>query len=263
MNRSVAEAARILGVNVHQVKTWAWAYRVYLSVKANPGKGKSRTFTDSDVLALIYICDRSEAGESVDEIHAGLAREDHYDNDQYRHLLYVNTPILQEPPDDLDETWRHGILLVGGGVDGYLTLARNYRQCAQTMLEAAIESGEPREWGFPVLFAYRHTLELYLKIIGQIDDRTHSLRECIAQVEKRHHERLPSRAREWIVELDEIDPKGTAFRYADRAPGSALRDMECWIDLTHFKFAMTRVLSMLERAILKAAKDGKIDTLQL
>jgi hypothetical protein len=40
---------------------------------------------------------------------AGLEREDHFD-DQYRDLLYAHTPILQEPPDDLDETSRHGIL---------------------------------------------------------------------------------------------------------------------------------------------------------
>jgi hypothetical protein len=58
------------------------------------------------------------------------------------------------------------------------------------MLEAALNSREPRGWGFPVLFAYRHTLELYLKIISEIDDHTHSLRECVLLVEKRHGERL-------------------------------------------------------------------------
>jgi hypothetical protein len=31
MNRNVAEAARILGVNGQQVKTWAWSYKDYLS----------------------------------------------------------------------------------------------------------------------------------------------------------------------------------------------------------------------------------------
>jgi hypothetical protein len=69
------------------------------------------------------------------------------------------------------------MLLVGGGVDGYLALARNYRECAETMLEAGLKSDEPRDWGVPVLFAYRHTLELYVKIIDEIDDHTHPLRE--------------------------------------------------------------------------------------
>jgi hypothetical protein len=33
---------------------------------------------------------------------AGLEREDHFD-DQYRDLLYAHTPILREPPDDLEK----------------------------------------------------------------------------------------------------------------------------------------------------------------
>lgn len=260
MNRSVAEAARILGADTQQVKTWAWAYKDYLSGQANPGKRKPRTFTDSDVLALMYICDRSESGE---EIRAGLDREDHHDNDRYRDILYAHTPILQEPPDDLDETWRHGILLVGGGVEGYLALARNYRESAEALLEAALKSGEPRDWGFPVLFAYRHTLELYLKFIGEIQNHTHSLKECVVLVEKRHGERLPSHVRKWIIELDEIDPDGTAFRYADDEAGKALQHVEYWVDFLQFKFAMTRVFRMLDAAILNAAENCNIETLWL
>ena len=49
MNRGVAEAARILGVNGKQVKAWAWLYKEYLGGQANPTKGKSCMFTDSDV----------------------------------------------------------------------------------------------------------------------------------------------------------------------------------------------------------------------
>lgn len=263
MNRNVAEVARILEVDGQQVKAWASAYKGRLSALANPDQGKPRLFTDSDVLALMYVCDRSESGEPADEINAGLDREDHYSNDRFRDLLYASTPILQEPPDDLDETWRHGILLVGGGVDGYLALARNYRECAQTLLETALDRGQPRDWSFPVLFAYRHTLELYLKIIGEIEENTHSLRECVLLVEKRHGERLPSRARGWIIELDEIDPKGMSFRYADDKAGEALRNVEYWVDLRQFKLVMTRVFRMLDTAILNASRAGKIETLGL
>jgi hypothetical protein len=263
MNRSVAETARILGVDGQQVKTWAWTYRDYLSRLANPDKGSPRMFTDSDVLALMHIFDQVDSGEPMEEIRTGLEREDHYDNDRYRELLHANTPILQEPPEDLDETWRHGILLAGGGLEGYLALARNYRESAKAMLETALTSGEPRPWGFPVLFAYRHTLELYLKIIGEIDNHTHSLNECVLLVERRHGERLPSPAREWIIELDVIDPNGTAFRYADEAAGKALRNVEYWLDFVQFKSAMTLVFRMLDTAIVKAANDGKIETLGL
>jgi hypothetical protein len=263
MNRTVAEVARILGVDGQQLKVWAWAYKDYLSNLANPGKGKSRAFTDSDVLALMYICDLSTSDEPSDEIRAGLGRECHYDNDRYREIVYAHTPILQEPPDDLDETWRHGILLNGAGVDGYLTHARNYRESAETLLETALKSGEPRDWGFPVLYAYRHTLELYLKIIGEIDDHIHSLKECVQRVERRHSQQLPSPARDWIIELDKIDPIGTAFRYADEDAGKEMTYVEYWLDFIQFKFAMALVFRMLDRAILNAARAGKIETLRL
>ena len=263
MNRSVAEAARILGVDCQQVKEWAWTYKEQLGAQANPGKGQARAFTDSDVLALMYICDLSESGEPSGEVSTGLEREDHYGNDRYRDLIYTNTPILQEAPADLDETWRHGILLSGGGVDGYLHLARNYRECADALLEGALTKGEPRDWSFPVLYAYRHTLELYLKISGEIDDHTHSLNDCVLRVERRHGERLPTPAREWIIELDKIDPNGTAFRYADNEAGRPLRDVEYWLDFVQFRFAMNLVFRMLDSAILRASSIGKIQTLGL
>jgi hypothetical protein len=83
-----------------------------------------------------------------------------------------------------------------------------------------------------VLFAYRHTLELYLKIIGEIEDDTHSLRACILQVEKRHGEKFPQAIKDWILEFDSIDPIGTAFRYADDRMGT-LSYAESWIDFAH------------------------------
>jgi hypothetical protein len=52
MNRTVSQTARILGVNVQQVKTWAWLFKEHLSRQANPSKGYPRAFTDSDLLAL-------------------------------------------------------------------------------------------------------------------------------------------------------------------------------------------------------------------
>jgi hypothetical protein len=257
MIRSVSQTARILGVDGQQVKAWAWSFKEHLSGQANPAKGRPRAFTDSDVLALMYVYIHTDGGDDIEEIRADLDREYQY-NDQNRDLLYANTPILQDPPDDLDETWRHGILLNGGGVDGYLALARNYRESADALLQSALNSGEPRDWGYPVLFAYRHTLELYLKIMGEISKRTHSLKECVRLVEKRHGERLPSPARDWIIELDKIDPDGTAFRYADDQ-AQTLKYAEFWLDFVQFQFAMARVFRMLDHAVLHAAETGRIE----
>lgn len=255
MNRNVSQTACILGVDVQQVKTWAWLFKEHLSGHANPAKGCPRTFTDSDVLALIHVAMHWEEHPDMEAIHIGLNREDHHE-DEYRELLYRNTPILQEPPDDLDETWRHGIFLNGGGVDEYLELARSYKQSAETLLDSALNSGEPRDWGYPVLFAYRHTLELYLKIIGEIQEPIHSLEDCVRLVEKRHGQRIGSPIREWITELDKLDPYGTAFRYADDQAGT-LKYAEYWVDFVQLKFALSLIFQMLDSAILRTRVKGK------
>jgi len=41
--------------------------------------------------------------------------------------------------------------LIDGYVEGYLALARNYRESADALLDSALKSGEPRDWGYPVL----------------------------------------------------------------------------------------------------------------
>jgi hypothetical protein len=258
MNRSVSQTARVLEVKPQKVKTWAWIFKEQLSQDSNPAKGCSRSFTDSDVLSLIYVAMYWEENPDIESIKIGLNQGDHY-NDEYLKFLYQCTPILQEPPEDLDETWRHGILLNGGSVNEYLELARNYKQSAEALLKAALESGEPREWGYPVLFTYRHSLELYLKIIGGITEFKHSLKSCVVQIEKRYGQRIGSPIREWIIEFDSIDPIGTAFRYADDQ-ASTLRYAEIWVDFVQLKFAMGRVFEMLDAAILRELGRGSIGT---
>ena len=62
--------------------------------------------------------------------------------------------------------------------------------------------------------------------------------------------------KQWIVEFDEIDPQGTAFRYADDESGT-LKYAEFWIDFVQLKFAMSRVFKTLDSAILRSGARGK------
>jgi len=255
MDRSVSQAARILGADVLQVKKWAWLFKEYLSPGANPAKGRRRAFTDADVLVLIYVAMHWEDDPDMEAIQIGLNCENHHE-DGYREMLYRHTALLQEPPDGLDETWKHGVFLNGGSVNEFLELARNYRQTAEAILDSALKSGEPREWGYPVLFAYRHTLELYLKIIGEIEEETHSLKDCVRLVEKHHGQKIGSPVREWIMEFDSIDPIGTAFRYADDQK-KTLSHAEFWVDFAQLRYAMELVFKMLDSAILRVGASGR------
>jgi hypothetical protein len=255
MDHTVSHTALVLESDVQQVKSWAWLFKEHLSAGANPDKGRPRAFTDADVLALLYVAYYWEDDPDLESIRAGLNSEDHFEP-RFLEFLYQHTPILREPPDGIDETWRHGMLLNGAGVNEFLGLARSYKQTAETLLESALNSGEPRDWGYPVLFAYRHTLELYLKIIGEIDDDTHRLLDCVRQVEKRHGEKFPEGIKNWIMEFDRIDPIGTAFRYADDQM-KTLSYAEYWVDFAHFKYAMGLIFKMLDKAILRSGVTGR------
>lgn len=218
MKRNVAQAARVLGVDGALVKHWALLFKDYLSHKANPGKGEARSFTDSDLLVLLYVGNEWENDPDIEAIKIGLNLENHHE-DCFREHLHWHTPLLQESPEDLDQTWRHGILLAGSGRYERFELARNYRYMAESMLQAALEKDELEYYAYPVLFAYRHTLELYLKTIGEINETTHSLKRCIHLVEKRRGKKIAQPIRGWILELDQIDPGGTAFRYDEDSLG--------------------------------------------
>lgn len=255
MNRTAAKVAKAIGVDVPQVKRWAFVFKDYLSARANPEKGKERLFSDVDFLVLIYVWYHWEDKPDLESIKIGLNRGDHHE-DAFLEHLYLHTPLIQDLPDDLDESWRHGILLAGGGRYDYLELARNYRHVAETMLRTALERNEVDGWAYPVLFAYRHTLELYLKLIGEIDEITHSLARCVQLVEQRRKVTLPPPIREWILQLEAVDPAGTAFRYADENVGSG-RYFEHWFDFRHFQFAMKRVFDVLDMATLRVGAKGK------
>ncbi len=255
MNRNVSATAKVLGVDAAQVKRWAFQFNEYLSPGANPAKGKARSFSDGDILVLSYVSYYWENDPDMEAIRIGLNREHHFE-DAFVQNLYLHTPLLQEPPDDLDETWRHGILLAYGAQYQYLELARSYRIIAESLLQSALEEDDLAGRAYPILFAYRHTLELYLKLIGEIAENTHSLEKCVEMAEKRHGKDFPSPIREWILELDKIDPNGTTFRYADENP-KYLRNAEYWFDFVQFQYAMELMFEGIDKAILDLNMTGQ------
>jgi len=96
---------------------------------------------------------------------------------------------------------------------------------------------------YRVLYAYRHALELYLKLLGKTGIETgHNLEACIRAVEALHANRLPDqkippRLREWMLALHELDSNGWHFRYA---PEHSPTMDEKWIDWAHLRYAMER-----------------------
>jgi DNA-binding transcriptional MerR regulator len=247
MTRTVSDVAKLTESSREQVKTWAWTFREWFSKEANPPKGQVRQFTDDDSLTMVFIACSSAEGASVDEIGEFIDR-DYHREPKYREHLYCHTPLLQEPPDGLDETWRHGCLYTPSFFTPF-ELARNYRWCADQLLDMAIKQDAALDLRSPVLFAYRHARELYLKTLGQVEEQTHSLGRCLTAVEGRIGGKMRNPHKSWILEFDAIDPGGTSFRYnEDDRPASF--GEETWIDYHHLKFVMDKLLGDIDMAIL-------------
>src|ERR1035437_9949126 len=148
MNQNAFQTAQILHTNVQQVEKWAQVFNEYLSSNAKPPEGQVLAFSDKDLLVLAFVCEHWEAEPDLAAIKIRLNEEETEEHpyEKFFELLYQNSPILQEPPEGLDETWRHGVLWIGGHGQERFELARNYRYIAETMLEQALISGDARNW---------------------------------------------------------------------------------------------------------------------
>ena len=156
MKYGVAETARILGIDIQQLKTWAYQFRDTLSASANPQKGTPRIFTAEDVLALLYVSHFWEDEPDVEAIFAGLNSGYHFE-DIYVHTLWNHTPLIQDDvPDNLDEPSRYGLLISPRIHLAQIEIARSYHQAANVLWDKANDSGFPMGDCYPVLFAYRH-----------------------------------------------------------------------------------------------------------
>jgi hypothetical protein len=249
MIRGVAEASKIVGVDKQQIKNWSYLFREYLSKNANQGQGKKRQYNEKDILILLYVSYYWEETPDMESIKIGLDSEDYYE-DLFIQELYRHTPLLQNEIPEVDEPYRHGLLMSPTVYQEPLEVARSYRYAAEILWQKAMDSGEPGLECYPMLFTYRHTLELYLKILGCIEEYTHNLLKCMKILEKYHQIEIPVRLREWIETLHLMDSKSTTHRYAQSNTNFNMDDR--WLDLNHFKYAMDTLFNALDFAVLKS-----------
>ncbi|EFK09655.1 conserved hypothetical protein [delta proteobacterium NaphS2] len=256
MKYGVAETARILEIDIRQLKTWAYQFRDNLSASANPEKGTPRIFTVEDLLVLLYVGHFWEDEPDVEAIVAGLNSEYHLE-DIYVHTLWNHTPLIQDDvPENLDEPSRHGLLISPRIHLKQIEIARSYHRAANALWDKANDSGFPMTDCYPVLFAYRHALELYLKMLGkagkELDhnlgkELDHNLKACMEAVEKHYDKKVSPLTKEWIMTLHQMDETGWHFRYEPETEGTM--DGQ-WLDWSHFRYAMDTLFNALDFAWL-------------
>ena len=69
---TVSEVAEFLGVDRDKVKGWAKEFPEYLSLTAQPAKGKERRFSEADLRVLAVVAEHFELGNDADDVHYAL-----------------------------------------------------------------------------------------------------------------------------------------------------------------------------------------------
>jgi hypothetical protein len=168
--------------------------------------------------------------------------------------------IFQDVPAELEESWRHGGLI--GGMSELAmrepgALARSFKRAGDTLLAASLAAGSVDELIYPVLFNYRHSIELYLKAIVDPTQRNHDLNGLIGQFQRAVFERLSVEVPAWILErlgeFHDVDGRSVTFRYPEAGVVSqgARFSGEAWVDFHRLKRSMDGLETAFARVLAK------------
>lgn len=232
---AVADVSRIFNVNKDTVKTWAYTFSEYLSSNANPLTGVRREFQIEDIRILAYVYTEWENDPDIECIKIGLNSNNHFENPDIDDLIISLIPLFIEPPENVDELWRHGVIYSGfASLVDMITLARSYKLAGDRLIDIALKNGEASELQYPIMFNYRHSIELYLKVLTGNYKRRHHLLSLYAELKKLLKSQFKSKPPKYfedvILGFNEYDPGGTAFRY-----GGENNNDEVFIDFRQLK----------------------------
>lgn len=180
----------------------------------------------------------------------------------YHHWMGDAQGVFREVPDEIDESWRHGALAGGMGdlaMRERGALAASFKRAGDVLLVAALAGDEANELLYPILFNYRHAIELYLKAVTEPAHGNHDLGGLIDTFRRVIFERFGVEVPAWILdrlhEFHDVDARSTTFRYPEVGVvfQSGKLQGEVWVDLRRLKSVMAnlgrafaRVLSELK-----------------
>jgi hypothetical protein len=161
-------------------------------------------------------------------------------------------PIFRDPPDGIEDDCS-GFLIGGMAQTDELALARAFKQAADAAVSKALRMSDlSYELAYPALFLYRHTIELYLKLVVRPAKPNHSIgdlaRQFQAVVRSRLKQELPGWVMDRLAEFDQIDPDGQRLRYDKDKKGEKIwLPGEYWVRFRHLRRIVTALVDGIER----------------
>ncbi len=172
----------------------------------------------------------------------------------------MTRPLFEEPSEEIQRTDPYsgpqGFMFGGMALPTRAELGSQYYDAANIIIEA-IRRGDCEDYKLanPVLFLYRHWLELTIKYLIGSDVKGHNLAALADSfgdmVRKQFAVDLPPWVTARLKEIAAIDPGSTAFRYAEnydpRRKTDVPVDGEVYVSFSHLQEAMAALMGVFER----------------
>jgi hypothetical protein len=177
----------------------------------------------------------------------------------------MERPLFEEPGPHIEraDPWSgpQGFLLGGMAASAdKLNIAQDYMEAAYVLTES-IKKGDWEDYRLanPVLFLYRHSIELFLKGVMGETRKIHSLAQLADGFAEFIRQRFGKEVPTWIVgrlkEIAAVDPNSTAFRY-----GGAVGPDEVYISLPHLQDVMV-ALNWALASVVGGISTGRMEAL--
>lgn len=184
----------------------------------------------------------------------------------------MTRPLFEEvtPQHERCDEWSSASSFIVGGMANlkFQHLGQQYFNAAHLLAEhiRSREYFSDYELSNPVLYLYRHSIELFLKAILRDAAKTHDLYTLSVEYQEFIRSHFGSEVPDWIInrmnELAAVDPNSTAFRYNTNYNKGSKSDVpilgEFNVDLEHLQNAMLALNSALVGVIAEVAcREGK------
>jgi len=248
----VSEVAKLLHSDKNTIKKIAFHFSDYLSNEANPGKGITRFFKLDDIVVISYVLFYWEDEPDLEAIKIGLNRGDHQEEPFYN----VKTEIVSIFREAQEQDAETRVTMLGE-MCGFYTmyeLADSYRIAGDRLVDSATNNIEERELLYPILFNYRHSVELFLKsVVLKEKEVKHNLetlnRMFKVVIKNKFNIESPKWFDELIEVLHEFDSGSTTFRY-----GETISRPEFVVDLHVLKEKMNWMAESFQRIKIEEGK---------
>lgn len=253
---SVSETARLLDIDRKTIMDWSYHFFEYLSKYSNPPKGRQRFYTIEDIRIFAYILLYWENNPDIEYIKIGLNSQEYYDIEPINNLITQITPIFQEPTKEFVRIESNVLFAGMDSVDNQLSLANAFKESGDMLFESVKMHGNLYDFSSPILYQYRHAIELYLKAILNKSPKTHNLLKLCENFETlikaKFQTTVPTWLKDMIVGFNQIDPKGDIFRY-----GEDITSNEILVNLRLLKNKMNWFAKSINRIYDKLEISGK------